>query len=115
MNNPKAQTQMTGLFYDDKSSPGLVTNQFGKKNKFGWSLYSQMGPAYKKSPLNMDIHAGGLSKNVIRPSGVQNKNLYIGQSPAYNPLDVNNYKINTKLGEGTEIILDRKNKIGFRN
>jgi hypothetical protein len=118
MNNPKAQTEMTGLFYDS-STPDLVANQFGGKrlkkrkvNSFG-GLYSQMGPPYTDVPLNMNKYSGAQQNEDVRPNGVNNKNLYIGKYPTYNPLKPD-YKINTKLGEGTELIL-RNNKIIVKN
>jgi len=117
MNNPKAKLEMTGLFYDDKVTPDI--NQFGKKkkkNSFGSNfLYSQMGPAYESGNqfLGLNKYAGGKQNDPIRPNKVENKNLYIGQSTIYNPLNPN-YKINTKLGEGTEIIL-KNNKLSFKN
>jgi len=116
LNNPKAQTEMVGLFYDDPKRPDLVANQFGKKSKkrvsFG-NLYSQMGPAYTDTPLMLNRYSGAQQNEPKRPNGVGNKNLYIGQAPIYNPLTAN-YKINTKLGEGTELIL-RNNKIIVKN
>jgi hypothetical protein len=118
INNPAAQTKMTGLFYDDLSGPGLVANQFGKRRSkkkgvsFG-NLYSQMGPSYTDVPLMMNKYSGAQQNEAKRPNLVGNKNLYIGQAPTYNPLTAN-YKINTKLGEGTELIL-RNNKIIVKN
>jgi hypothetical protein len=111
INNPQAATEMVGLFYDSPESPQLVTNQFGKKkNSFG-NLYSQMGPSYEKGNQYLvnkntfsDFYGGATQFEKTRPNKVENKNLYIGQSPTYNPLTAK-YGLNTKLGEGTEIIL----------
>jgi len=125
VNNPKAATQMTGLLYDSPNSPQLVTNQFGrrkKKSSFGSNfLYSQMGPSYElgnqylvKKNTFSDIYGGATQFEKARPNGVQNKNLYIGKSTTYKPLTTN-YKLNTKLGEGTEIVLNKNGKLKFRS
>jgi hypothetical protein len=61
----------------------------------------------------LNKYSGAQQNEAKRPNSVGNKNLYIGQAPTYNPLTAN-YKINTKLGEGTELIL-RNNKIIVKN
>jgi hypothetical protein len=123
VNNPKAATEMVGLFYDSPQSPQVVTNQFGKKKKsssFGSNLYSQMGPSYEKGNQYLvgkntfaNLYGGATQFAPQRPNKVMNKNLYIGQSPTYNPLTTN-YKLNTKIGEGTEIVLNKNGKLKFR-
>ena len=71
---------------------GFGKNKFGK-NKFGNSfLYSQMGKAYgsqyiKDPDTVKKLYGGGLSDNLPRPDKVQNKNIFIGQAPPYNPLN----------------------------
>ena len=87
-----------GMIYDSLN-PQIVpmSTGFGKKrrtqvSKFGNYLYSQMGPAYGNQYLITkdtvkELYGGALNNNNVRPSGVQNKNIYIGKAPVYNPLN----------------------------
>ena len=124
INNPAAATEQTGLFYDSNENPQIVTNQFGKrkkrKNLFGNILYNQMGPAYEKGNQYLlrkntvsSLYGGATQFEKSRPYNVKNKEIYIGQAPKYNPLKTK-YALDTKIGEGTEIILGKDGKLKFR-
>ena len=114
-NNPGDSTY--GLVYDSKN-PQIVG--FGSKNKnrsrFGkGGLYSQMGGAYLNEPLVdkntvRDLFGGATQSELPRPRSVPNKNIYIGQVQDYNPIN----KFGKKLGEGSVISINKKNKIKIR-
>jgi hypothetical protein len=125
INNQEAAIKQTGLFYDSPENPQIVTNQFGrkkrksKKSSFGNYLYNQMGPSYElgnqfvvKKDTIAKLHGGATQYEKSRPYKVENKGMYIGQAQTYNPLKAK-YALNTKIGEGTEIILNN-GKLKFR-
>jgi hypothetical protein len=90
--NQKVSTESPGLIFNSPN-PQIVPMSFGKRSKFGNSyLYAQMGKAYSsqyiKDPDTVKkLYGGALTDNLPRPDKVQNKNIFIGQAPPYNPLN----------------------------
>ena len=80
-----------GMIFDSPNPQIVSMNTgFGNKRKLKFGNLN-MGPAYgNQYIMNSDtvknLYGGGLSDNFPRPQGVQNKNIYIGQAPSYNPL-----------------------------
>jgi hypothetical protein len=99
--NKSTVTEAPGMIYDAKN-PQIVSNTtgFGKKNKlnllrksrFG-GLYSQMGPASEignqyliSKDTGKQLYSGARQNEGPRPYKVDNKLIYVGQAPEYNPI-----------------------------
>lgn len=94
-------TKAPGLFFDSKKYQDQVP-QFGNR-------YLLMGPAFERNNQYLvkentfkNLYAGGTQGPLNKPSKVQDKKSYIGQSPVYNPL---------KIKEGSILELGKNNKI----
>jgi len=92
-----------GMIYDAKN-PQIVSNTTGfgrqgkrnvpgkRRSRFG-GLYSQMGPASEignqyliAKDTGKQLYSGARQNEGPRPYSVNNKEIYIGQAPVYNPL-----------------------------
>jgi hypothetical protein len=140
LNKDIAKTQSTGLIFDSKNQQIVPMNNFGNrfiknKNNFG-NLYNQMGPAFEvgneylvdKNTVS-NLYGGATQNEPVRPTKVNNNNIYVGQSDNYNPLiasrlvikpPYNNNSIGQKkkkknsnnIGQKKNSIGQKKNSIG---
>jgi hypothetical protein len=140
--NQNSMASAPGMIFD-ASNPQIVDNTtgFGKKSKrklfqptrktrFG-NLYSQMGPASEignqyliNKNTGQQLYSGGRQDELPRPNGIDNKYIYVGQAPVYNPKlsfgkkrktvkkDVKKAVKKTKVKVSVTIKGRRKSKIG---
>jgi len=107
---PSTMENSPGMIYN-ASNPQIVDNNtgFGKRNKrvsrFGKGLYSQMGPAYEignqyliNQNTGQQLYSGGRQNDLPRPYGIENKTIYVGQAPLYNPIgDVKSFSFGKRV------------------
>jgi len=108
LHKPSTMTESPGMIFDSKN-PQIVsmTTGFGKKNLsgnkknlsgnkknlFGKNTYGQMGPAYEignqyliDKDTGKQLYSGARQDENSRPYSVNNKYIYVGQAPTYNPI-----------------------------
>jgi hypothetical protein len=78
--------------------PGMITNSanpqvvnmtgFGsRRNRFGYNLYSNMGPVPQTKYTKYNLFDGAQQFEPPRPNGVNDPGTFIGNAPIYNPLN----------------------------
>jgi hypothetical protein len=123
--NRTCNTMSSSNTYPSMTTVGIVTNStspqivaaFGrkKKNRFGGSLYDQMGAAYELGDNQyvvapntfQQLYGGAIQNNLPRPYKVKS-DLYVGSAPVYNPIKFG------KIKEGS-VLTVKKGKVKVKN
>ena len=126
--NKSTSLSSPGIIFDSPN-PQIVDNTTGfgrrkRRSRFG-NLYSQMGPASEignQYLINKDtgnqLYSGARQNETPRPYSINNKSIYIGQAPIYNPIKSASFGKKKKskkvkehicyIGEGTILTVSKK-------